>query len=560
MIDINAMRAMVNKMGPDEAGMEKLRQFARQYHDNSIAMSLVSSRLTDIQRAKQIEAAKRIPAEPNTIIDQVAQSIPMEESGIAALPVNNMAMAANGGIVGYSGKDDEQLVDEGGGSDEVYDPAGNVSSSGGSDFSVKSFLEKLGIGNAKNRATLDDIADFKLRQAAGKLTDDEKRKLGMPVAAKPTEGERQTNSTRPGVVQPVVVNREPAAAPAARLAPAMNLAAAPTTQGVIDQFKAFQDSIGAPSYSSITAEQEKVNALAKKAAEDSKAATENYYAKRGDAFKGKDERLAAREAALEKTKSSIEGMAWIQAGLETMGTSGSLAQAISAGGKKGMESYGSGIKNYTDSKERLDDARDKLDDLRTNYKDMSEKEIMAATRDINTVVVNGSQAMVTLLREQAKNGDQKSVDLLKVYDEQLRRNQEAQLRKAEMEQKERHYNNPKVASTDTERLMKQLSALRAQGKIKEADELLKTFQDVKGIGQREDAVSARIEAKKQEKLASDPMYKRALRILADPNATPEDKTKAERDRLTSLLAASLESGTTMTPNAPPPDAVREVKK
>lgn len=558
MIDINAMRAKVAKMGPSPQGMAELRQFAQKYHDNVIAMSLVSSRLTDIERAKQIEAAKKVPAEPNTIIDQVAQSIPMEESGIAGLPVNNMAMVANGGIVGYAGKDGEQLVDEGGGSDEVTDPAGNISSSGGSDFSVKGLLEKLGIGNAKNRETLDALADFKRRQAAGKLTDDEKRKLGMPVAAKPTEGERQTNSTRPGVVEPAVVNREPArAAPAAQSAPAQPVSE-PTTQGVLNQFKAFQDSIGSPTNAEIVTKQEAANALAKKAAEDSKAATEKYWQGRGDTFKGKDERLAAREAALEKTKSSIEGMAWIQAGLETMATSGSLGQAIAAGGKKGMESYGSGIKNYTDSKERLDEARDKLDDLRTGYKDMSEKEIMAATRDINNVVTNSSQAMVTLLREQAKNGDQKAADLLKIYNDQQKLAQEAKLKQAEINQRERHYQNPKNASTDKERILKEVRALQKAGEIDEANQLIKTYTQITGVDQRADTAADRIDAKKQAKLASDPMYKRALRILADPNATPEAKTKAERDRLIGLQAAGLESGTTMTP--PPPDAVREIKK
>jgi hypothetical protein len=553
MIDINAMRAMVNKMGPDEAGMARLRQFARQYHDDAIAMSLVSSRLTDIQRAKQIEAAKRIPAEPNKVIDQVEQSIPMEESGIAALPVNNIAMAANGGIVGYSGEDNDQLVE-----DTTF-PEGSL-------LGMYERWQKQNPGlplaamfsNAPEYQQMRDA--LKQRNVNPEDTDKGARDIAgsKPTTIDTAAAQRQTDSTSPSVVQPVVVNRGPAAAPAAQAAPAMNLAAAPTTQGVIDQFEAFQNSINAPSYSSVTAEQEKANALAKKSAEDSKAAIENYYAKRGDAFKGKDERLAAREAALEKTKSSIEGMAWIQAGLETMGTPGSLAQAISAGGKKGMESYGSGIKNYTDSKERLDDARDKLDDLRTNYKDMSEKEIMEAARNINNVVVNGSQAMVNLLREQAKLGDQKAVDLLKVFDDQQRRTQEAQLRNAEMMQKERHYNNPKVASTDTERLLKQVIDLRTQGKTKEADELLKTYQDFKGISTRAETAADRNASAIQAKLAGNPRYTNAFSILNNPAKSAEEKAEAQRTIDSLTQAAGLQSGTTMTP--PPPNAVREVKK
>ena len=556
MIDINAMRAKVAKMGPSPQGMAELRQFAQKYHDNVIAMSLVSSRLTDIERAKQIEAAKKVPAEPNTVIDQVAQSIPMEESGIAGLPVNNITMAANGGIVGYAGKGPQgQLVDdEGGGSDDVYDPAGNISSSGGVDFSITKKLEELGIGNAQNRETLDALADFKRRQAAGKLTDDEKRKLGMPVAAKPIDGERQTDSTRPGVVNTEVVNREPVASPASA-APAAQPVAGPTTQGVIDQFKAFQDSIGSPTYDEIIAKQKEANAIAKKAAEDSKAATEKYWQGRGDTFKGKDERLAAREAALEKTKSSIEGMAWIQAGLETMATSGSLGQAIAAGGKKGMESYGSGIKNYTDSKEKLDEARDKLDDLRTGYKDMSEKEILAATREINNVVVNSSQAMVTLLREQAKNGDQKAVDLLRVFDEQNRRAQEAMLKEREMAQRERLAKNP---STDKERILKEVRELQKAGKIDEANQLIKTYTQITGVDQRADTAADKNAAAIQAKLMGNPRYTNAFSILNNPAKSAEEKAAAQRTIDSLAQAAGLQSGATMAP--PPPDAVREIKK
>lgn len=294
--------------------------------------------------------------------------------------------------------------------------------------------------------------------------------------------------------------------------------------------------------------------------EDSKAATEKYWQGRGDTFKGKDERLAAREAALEKTKSSIEGMAWIQAGLETMATSGSLGQAIAAGGKKGMESYGSGIKNYTDSKEKLDEARDKLDDLRTGYKDMSEKEILAATREINNVVVNSSQAMVTLLREQAKNGDQKAVDLLRVFDAQKRSDQEARLKEREMAQRERHYQQPKVASTDKERILKEVRELQKAGKIDEANQLIKTYTQITGVDQRTETAADKTAAAIQAKLMGNPRYTNAFSILNNPAKSAEEKAAAQRTIDSLAQAAGLQSGATMAPNVPPPDAVREIKK
>lgn len=557
MMNIESMRAMVKKMGPDPQGMARLREFARQNHDNAIAMSLVSSRLTDIQRAKQMDEAKKVPAEPNTVIDQVAQSIPMEESGIAGLPVNNITMAANGGIVGYSGKDKDQLV-----KDTTF-PEGSLlgmyerwqSQNPGlplaAMFSNAPEYQKMRDA-LKQRGINPEEGDKGARDIAGSKT----------ATNTSSAAQRQTDSTRPGVVEPAVVKREPAAAPAAAAsaAPAPQPVAGPTTQGVIDQFKAFQDSIGSPTYEEIVNEQKAANALAKKAAEDSKAATEKYWQGRGDTFKGKDERLAAREAALEKTKSSIEGMAWIQAGLETMATSGSLGQAIAAGGKKGMESYGSGIKNYTDSKEKLDEARDKLDDLRTGYKDMSEKEILAATREINNVVVNSSQAMVTLLREQANKGDQKSLELVKIYDAQKRSDQEARLKREEINQRQRHYDNPKVASTDKERILKEVRELQKAGKIDEANQLIQTYAQITGVGQRADTAADKTAAAIQAKLMGNPRYTNAFSILNNPAKSAEEKAAAQRTIDSLAQAAGLQSGATMAPNAPPPGAVRETQK
>lgn len=559
MMNIESMRAMVKKMGPDPQGMARLREFARQNHDNAIAMSLVSSRLTDIQRAKQMDEAKKVPAEPNTVIDQVAQSIPMEESGIAGLPVNNITMAANGGIVGYSGKDKDQLV-----KDTTF-PEGSLlgmyerwqSQNPGlplaAMFSNAPEYQKMRDA-LKQRGINPEEGDKGARDIAGSKT----------ATNTSSDAQRQTDSTRPGVVNTEVVNREPVAPAREPAAPARVAApqpvAGPTTQGVIDQFKAFQDSIDSPTYDEIVAKQKEANALAKKAVEDSKAATEKYWQGRGDTFKGKDERLAAREAALEKTKSSIEGMAWIQAGLETMATSGSLGQAIAAGGKKGMESYGSGIKNYTDSKEKLDEARDKLDDLRTGYKDMSEKEILAATREINNVVVNSSQAMVTLLREQAKNGDQKAVDLLKVFDAQKRSDQEARLKEREMAQRERHYQQPKVASTDKERILKEVRELQKAGKIDEANQLIKTYTQITGVDQRTETAADKTAAAIQAKLMGNPRYTNAFSILNNPAKSAEEKAAAQRTIDSLAQAAGLQSGATMAPNVPPPNAVREIQK
>jgi uroporphyrinogen-III decarboxylase len=189
--------------------------------------------------------------------------------------------------------------------------------------------------------------------------------------------------------------------------------------------------------------------------------------------------------------------------------------------------------------------------------DLSEKEILAATREINNVVVNSSQAMVTLLREQAKNGDQKAADLLKVFDEQTRRAQEARLKEREMTQRERLAKNP---STDKERILKEVMDLQKAGKIDEANQLIKTYTQITGVDQRIETAADKTAAAIQAKLMGNPRYTNAFSILNNPAKSAEEKAAAQRTIDSLAQAAGLQSGATMAPNVPPPNAVREIKK
>jgi len=420
-INIETMRAMVERMGPDQ-----LRQFARMHSNDAIAMSLVSSRLTELNRAKASQQAQQAPAQPPKVVEQVEQSIPMEESGIAALPVQNLAMA-DGGIVGYA--------DGGNAEEETTFPEGSLLG-----LWEKYQKQNPGLPLAAIFSNAPEYQAMREEAQKQKLSGGPTGSIFVPGSQSGLRPEVPPEKPRAGLAAlkqaPQTAKVTPKTPPTQAPSPTPT-ESAPTTQSVIDQYKAMQAAIGEPGYGDVTKAQTAANELSKKAAEENKAAVEKYWAERGDQFKGKEGRLTEREAALEKTKSNLEGMAWIQAGLETMSTSGSLGQAIAAGGKKGLSTYASGIDQYNAAKEKLDEARDKIDELRANQKDMSAKEIMAANRDINTVVAQNQQNMVAILREQAKNGDQKAADLLRIYDEQMRRKLESDIKRAEIASREK---------------------------------------------------------------------------------------------------------------------------
>lgn len=110
-----------------------------------------------------------------------------------------------------------------------------------------------------------------------------------------------------------------------------------------------------------------------------------------DAFKGRETRLEDRAKALEKSKDTNTGLAFLEAGLAIMSTPGSLATAIGKGAREGTARYASGLDKLRSAQEKLDDAKDRVEELKLNRAEMSAKERMEAELDIQRTVLSGKK-------------------------------------------------------------------------------------------------------------------------------------------------------------------------
>jgi hypothetical protein len=110
-----------------------------------------------------------------------------------------------------------------------------------------------------------------------------------------------------------------------------------------------------------------------------------------DAFKGREIRLEDRAKALEKSKDTNTGLAFLEAGLAIMSTPGALATAIGKGAREGTARYVSGIDKLRAAQDKLDDAKDRMEELKLNRAEMSAKERMEAELDIQRTVLSGKK-------------------------------------------------------------------------------------------------------------------------------------------------------------------------
>ncbi len=110
---------------------------------------------------------------------------------------------------------------------------------------------------------------------------------------------------------------------------------------------------------------------------------DKYAKETGDVFKGRDARIAAREAELGKQKETNTGLSLLNAGLAIMSTPGGLATAIGKGARVGTEQFAAGLDKIRAAQDRLEEAKDKVEELRLNRADMTAKERRALTADID---------------------------------------------------------------------------------------------------------------------------------------------------------------------------------
>jgi hypothetical protein len=123
------------------------------------------------------------------------------------------------------------------------------------------------------------------------------------------------------------------------------------------------------------------------------AATKADIEKRGDVYKGREERLAKQEKSLEGMGDKYMGLALLQAGAAMMTTPGGLGVALGKGVQVGSERYVAGLDKIEAAKSKFAEARDRLDDLRINRDDMNNKDIRAAEKDARESELKGKEML-----------------------------------------------------------------------------------------------------------------------------------------------------------------------
>ena len=140
--------------------------------------------------------------------------------------------------------------------------------------------------------------------------------------------------------------------------------------------------------------------------------------KEGDVFKGREERIGKREAALGKERESMTGLAFLEAGLAVMSTPGGLATALGKGARVGTERFAAGLDKIRAAQERLEDAKDGLETLRLNRSDMNAKEIRGLEADVDKAKTDAKKLGIDGLMQASDLRYKQAGELFKVIGEQ----------------------------------------------------------------------------------------------------------------------------------------------
>ena len=382
---------MMNTMGEVATLTDKLAlmpdqmlpRLAQQYKNDAITLSLIlgeKNRRDRVRNSVKTQAGAQPQPKVNDQIVAGMQQLP-EDVGIGALPAPNMQRMADGGIAGMPEDDNSSLVYH---NEPVMRMAdGGVARYNGQNTSVVN-ENPLAIGTFMR----------KWRESGKPLLP----YLGIETTRPVDEGLYSTTPTGPSPSNAEIEAMLGLSAPAAdgKAAPKVDAAPTKTDYSVLGMPGASRGA--APmdlqkQYASILKGQNSEDPAAKErkalqeqmvaSAEQSKRDIEADQAKRGDVYKGREERLTKREQELEKSKGQNTGLALLEAGLAIMSTPGHWASAVGKGAQVGTARYAEGIDKLRAAQERLGEARDRMEDLKINRDDMNAREIRQANNDIN---------------------------------------------------------------------------------------------------------------------------------------------------------------------------------
>lgn len=393
MIDVNKITSTLAKL-PDQ----QLQQYAQMHKNDPYIMALA---MTESNRRKELrsagQGAQGMQEQPKVVDQMVAEMAPQqlpEEMGIGRLNAGDMNFAG-GGIIAFAGNDESLVRD-----DRELLPGENPLSIGTAwrkwRESGLPLLNYMGVETTRSRPTAADAA---------------------PTASSTAENLRKIEQTNAGYVSPTAPkNAEEAAllqrySPTAKAAPTVDTtrkgpgAAAPAA-GLAGLAAAKEtgptdiDALQKKYFGEIDQEVGGLrNARAglvagiKDLAEQNVAATKADIEKRGDVYKGREERLAQQEKGLEGMSDRNMGLALLQAGAAMMSTPGGLGVAAGKSVDVFSKSYAAGLDKIEAAKAKFAEARDRLDDLRINRDDMNAKEIRAAEKEVRESELKGKELL-----------------------------------------------------------------------------------------------------------------------------------------------------------------------
>jgi hypothetical protein len=431
MIDVNKITSTLAKL-PDA----QLQQYAQMHKADPYIMALAmseSNRRKELRSAGQ--GAQGMQEQPKVVDQMVAEMAPQqlpEDQGIGQLNAGNMNFAG-GGIIAFAD----------GGDVERYQDRGLVRPELRSRYQQE--LAEMGMGTRMQFSpdVKAVVGQMQSEQENKYLQDEQNRMLqggrfsAFPAFQEPAPAASVPNVatvpepgyTRAGMkgdprlnvplTQPLQTESPPPAADKKRDAaprPGAGLGAAAAAASVPEKSAAqryadMQKEMGMGPEAGADLEWKRSQLAERKRAQ-TKGELEDFdkeVAARGEAFKGREERLAKREAGLGKMKDETTGLALLEAGLAIMSTPGGLATAIGKGAQTGLKTYGAGLEKLRSAQEKMDDARDQIEEFRRNEANMTAKErrqfksaINRTETEIEKDSLDAAEKMYGYKREDAK--------------------------------------------------------------------------------------------------------------------------------------------------------------
>jgi hypothetical protein len=448
MIDVNKITSTLAKL-PDQ----QLQQYAQMHKNDPYIMALAMS---ESNRRKEMRAAGQGAAQeqPKVVDQMVAEMAPQqlpEDMGIGQLPAGEMNFAG-GGIVAFADGGDVERYSGQFGSLTGDIPGfvagtGNFIPQAGAPEQVPLFRRMFREARAKG-------ADYQLEQAKARIAAGVGTSADQAIIA----AAQSTQSTAPSPQDMAQFDAasnlymtERAAKQAAAAAPKVDAAPKADTRlkgprpastdkapaaklpGQADLATLYQDILGKQNYQDpAAAGLLELEARERAAAAADRQAIAQDAERFRDAYKGRESRLAEREADIGKQRDTNKGLAFLNAGLAIMSTPGGLATAIGKGAQVGTAQFASGLDKIRSAQERLAEARDRLDDLKLNREETTAKELRAAENNYRRVGIEAQKRTIDGVRQaagvneaRAKEIYSKTVDMTKTVYEQEQQNKRA---------------------------------------------------------------------------------------------------------------------------------------